>query len=655
MKLKRVHITEFQSIRDSTPFEVGGITSLVGKNEAGKTGVLQAIYRLNPIIEADGRYDVTDDYPRAEVEDYRIALENESREPATVIRATFSLDESELSEITKALGKKVLAAPPELILLKGYGDKNYRFVLAVNGEAGLQHLIKTADLHPDLESQLLGSRKAAEALEILKAAEKTAAGDALSEKLSKISKRGMNGYIFDEFLNDAVPEFVYFDEYYQMRGYENIEALKQRQATKKLQPSDYPMLGLIELARLKLDDLINPQRTQELVNKLEGAGNYLSKRVLQYWSQNKHLAMRFDVRPARPGDPVGMTAGTNIWASVYDSRHRVTTSLGARSQGFVWFFSFLAWYSQLQKENKPLIMLLDEPGLFLHAKAQMDLLNYFEKELGSGHQLIYTTHSPFMVDPAHWDRARIVQDKGIDTTDPLPPDQEGTKVFADVLEASSDSLFPLQAALGYEIHQTLFIGPNTLIVEGPSDLLYLGTMSSVLERDGREGLSEKWTITPVGGAEKVPTFVALIGAQRDLNLATIIDIDKANEQTVESLYKRKLLQKKRVSTYAEFTGTKYADVEDMFDEGFYLGLVNAEYKGALGKPLKEDDLTSKRPRIVTKLADHFEKNPMKQGGFNHFRPARYFAENATALRPKLADETLNRFEAAFKKLNGLLG
>lgn len=654
MKLSRVHVTEFQSIRDSTPFDVGNTTCLVGKNESGKTAVLQALYRLNPVIEAEGRYDVTDDYPRSDVEDYRIQVESKKRAPATVIRATFTLEKEETEAIAAEVGEETLTGP-ELTLSKGYGNKHYSFTLAADEKAGLHHLVKHAGLPTDLEGKLANVTKAADALTVLAGSEQTSAVEQLIATLKKISDRGMNGYILDRFLHNRVPEFVYFDEYYEMHGHENIETLKQRQASNQLGPSDYPMLGLIELARLNLDDLLNPHRTQELVNKLEGAGNYLSNRVLKYWSQNKHLAMRFDVRPARPGDPPEMRTGTNIWASVYDSHHKVTTILGTRSRGFVWFFSFLAWYSQLQRKNEPLIMLLDEPGLFLHAKAQKDLLDYFEQELGSAHQVIYTTHSPFMVDPRHWERARIVQDKGIDTFEPLPPDQEGTKVFADVLEATSDSLFPLQAALGYEIHQTLFIGPNSLIAEGVSDLLYLQTMTGILEQDGREGLSEKWTITPVGGADKVPTFVALIGAQYSQNLATLIDIVKGTEQTIENLYKKKLLAKKKVLTYADFTGTKYADAEDMFEVDFYLGLVNEEYKSSLTKPVTSNDLTVKGPRIVPRLDAYFASNPMKDGAvFNHYRPARLFAERAGSLKAQLSEDTLKRFEKAFKKLNSLL-
>lgn len=245
---------------------------------------------------------------------------------------------------------------------------------------------------------------------------------------------------------------------------------------------------MIELARLDLDKVIAPKRTQELKNKLESAVNRLTKKILDYWSQNKHLQMRFDIRPACPEDPLEMRAGTNIWGEVYDTRHCVSTGLGSRSRGFVWFFSFIAWYSQIQKNQDNVILLLDEPGLALHGKAQGDLLRYFEQELKPNHQVIYSTHSTFMVEPNHFERVRIVQDKSIDE-ESLPREKQGTKVIDNIFEASNDSIFPLHGALGYDIHQTLFVGANNLLVEGASDILYIQAMSALLEREEREGLS----------------------------------------------------------------------------------------------------------------------------------------------------------------------
>jgi predicted ATPase len=421
-----------------------------------------------------------------------------------------------------------------------------------------------------------------------------------------------------------------------------------------LQRSDHPLLGLISIARLKLEDLLNVKRTLELTNTLEGAGNHLSRQILKYWSQNKHLQMKFDVREAKPEDPPHMRSGVNIWGKVYDSVHWATTELGSRSRGFVWFFSFLAWYEDVKRRGENVILLLDEPGLSLHGMAQADLLRYIENELKPYHQVIYTTHSPFMVDPTHFERVRIVQDKGIDATEPLPKEEDGTKVLTDILDASDDSLFPLQGALGYAIHQTLFVGPNCLIVEGPADLLFLKGMSSIVEREGKEGLSPKWTIVPVGGSGKVPTFVALLASQKGLTVATLLDIQASDRQTVEGLYKRKLLQKKRVLTYADFTQTGEADVEDMFERSFYLSLVNAEYGGALQRPITESDLNTQIPRVLKSLEVVFQQQPLKQGSFGHFRPARYFSEHLDVLARNLSTTTKDRFGKAFERLNTLL-
>jgi len=469
-----------------------------------------------------------------------------------------------------------------------------------------------------------------------------------------IKSNGLIMYIYNKFLKKFLPKFMYFDEYYVMTGQENIESLKKRMSQNELKESDYPLLGLIELARLNLDQLQSPERTEGLINNLEGASNHLSNKVLKYWSQNKNLHMRFDVRIARPADPPGMTSGSNIWARIDDSKRRVSTSLGTRSRGFVWFFSFLAWFDQQQRKNQPLILLLDEPGLFLHGTAQADLLRYIETELKGNLQVIYTTHSPFMVDPNHFERVRIVQDKSMDSDKPLQPDEEGTKVITDILEATEDSLFPLQGALGYEIYQSLFIGPNNLVVEGVSDLLYLQAMSYFLDSCGREKLSNKWIVTPVGGSDKVPTFVALLGSQKGLKIATLIDLQKNDTQKIEGLYKRKLLNKKNVLTYADFVGNSEADIEDMFSIDFYLKLVNAEYSEELKSPIKLEMIPAKEVRIIQKLENIFTKITRNNIQFNHYRPARYFAENITALGNSIPTETLNRFEETFKTLNSLL-
>lgn len=653
MKLTKVRITDFQSVHDSTEFSVGDVTCLVGKNEAGKTALLKAICRLNPIVETDGSFDATDDYPRSSVSDYEEEVLAGRREQATVVHAVYELEPEDVAAVKGTYGPDCFDGDaPAVTLVKGYGNQLEVSNLDVNYKDVLSYLLEAANLPQQVASELSQLDSVSDMVKVLSEAEQTDAVQSLTPILQGIAEYGLFQFIFDETLKGRLPKFLYFDEYYQMKGQDNLDALKRRVDNNALEESDHPLIGLIDLAGLKLDELVSPSRTEALIARLEAAENRLTQKVLTYWSQNKHLRMKFDIRPAQSGDGPGMNKGTNILGRIQDTKHMVSTPLRTRSRGFVWFFSFLAWYSKLQKEGENLILLLDEPGLSLHAKAQEDLLRYFDEELKFHHQLLYTTHSPFMVDPKHFGRVRIVQDRSIEAdSDDLPEEMQGTKVLTDVLEATPDSLFPLQGALGYEIHQSLFIGPNCLVVEGTSDLLYIQTMSAILQERGHRGLSAEWTITPVGGADKVPTFVALIGAQTKLNIAVLVDFQKKDRQSLENLYKSKLLREKQLMTFADFTDGSEADIEDMFAPEFYLELVNREF----GSSVQLSELSVIHPRILYRIEEHLKNHPLPGGTtFNHFRPARYFSENLGSLRAELNDETFDRFQQAFDVLNQLL-
>ncbi len=649
MRLAKVRITNFQSVQDSNEFEIDEVTCLVGKNEAGKTALLKALYRLNPIVESHGSY-TSDDYPRQSVSDYEDDVKSGRRKPANVVQATYALDSDDIDTITKIYGPRCIKdEAPTIDIYKGYSNKITFSGLDIAENEAIKHIVDDAGLPQDVLNKLCGLT-VQEMIDILEKAESTEAVQKLTPTLKDISEHGILELVHG-IINERLPKFLYFDEYYQLRGQENLHALMQRRSNGNLRDSDQPLLGLISLARLNLEQMVEPRSTETLIARLEAAENMLTKKVLPHWSQNRHIRMTFDIRPAQPNDPDGMNSGTNIWGRVRDTRRMVTTALGSRSRGFVWFFSFLAWYSKTRKEEENLILLLDEPGLSLHAKAQADLLRYFEKELQPHHQLIYTTHSPFMVDPKRFDRVRIVQDLSIEENpDDLTEDEQGTRVITEVLDATSDSLFPLQGALGYDIHQTLFVGPNCLIVEGVSDLLYIQTISVILQEQGKDGLNNDWTITPVGGADKVPTFVALIGAQTNLNIAVLIDYQKKDQQNMENLYKRKLIRKKNVFTYAEYVERNEADIEDMFDLAFYLKLVDEAFGASI-----DDSSLPQGPRIVRHLERYLTNNPLPNGAhFNHYRPAFYFSKNVSTLADELTESELIRFQRAFDALNKLL-
>jgi hypothetical protein len=651
MKLKSVQIGSYKCIRKPCTFDVSDITCLVGKNESGKTAILEALYRLNPIIAEQASFDVDDDFPRIDVEDYRLEVEGGQREPAIVTRATFSLEEADLAELEKDFPG--ILARPELVLSKGYRNELYA-ELVVNDELAVENLLKSAHLDPQVMKALARCSSLAELAEALKAPEYEASAKELLALVGQIQEKGLLDYLYSRYLEQRVPKFLYFDEFYQMEGHVNIQALRQRQQENRLLDSDYPFLGLIDLARLDLQEIDNPKRALERDNRLEGASNHLTRRLMKYWSQNRYLEMRFDIRPALPDDPEGMQSGTNLWGHVYNSRQKVKTLLGRRSKGFVWFFSFLAWFSQQKKRGIPIILLLDEPSLFLHAAAQRDLLRFLEDESKSGQQVIYTTQSPHMIDPLHLDRVRIVEDKGAEAEEAVLAGGGGTQVYADVLEASRESILPLQGALGHALHRELFPAGSLLAVSGIPELLFLKGMSGLLWAQGRTGLDPRWSITPVGGAQNLPVFVALLEPGSERIMAFLAGSSGSANGPLEDMLRRNLLRKQNVVFLTDFTQTSAADIEDMLEPDFYLGLVNGAYGELLARPVSKGHLRG-GGRMRELLERHLVTAPLKNGArFDPFLPARYFVENSARLEREIPKDSLGRFEKAFQAVNALL-
>src|ERR1017187_4109369 len=142
MLLKRFHLREYQSIRDSNAVDIGDITCLVGKNEAGKSAVLKALYRLNPITAGDDKFDVTDDYPRSRVTEYEQMIRSGKHPHVVVTEALFSIETDELKPVEEHFGAGVL---PEsaLILSRGYENRT-DFILKTDEKAAGATLVGRA-------------------------------------------------------------------------------------------------------------------------------------------------------------------------------------------------------------------------------------------------------------------------------------------------------------------------------------------------------------------------------------------------------------------------------------------------------------------------------------------------------------------------------
>lgn len=432
-----------------------------------------------------------------------------------------------------------------------------------------------------------------------------------------------------------MPKFLYYDEYYELPSEIEIKKLQTEQLEEeKLKTSK----ALFDLADINIDELVNDDDYEPYKAELEATSNQITSTLFDYWKTNTNLRVEFDIQKqivTRPNNTKEVNPILKI--RVFSQKYQMSLPLASRSKGFNWFFSFIVWFSKIQEDkDSNYILLLDEPGLNLHATAQEDLRRFLE-DLSANYQVIYTTHSPFMVDPNRLERVRTVLE-----TD------KGTRISDSIQEKDPDTLFPLQAALGYDIAQNLFINKNNLLIEGPADLLYLSAISEYLHGAGRAGLKEDVTLVPVGGLDKVTAFISLLRGQK-LNIACLLDTftDQKGKARVQDLIQQKIIKEKNVRFFDEFTdtGATSADIEDLFTKAEYLKLFNPAFPDY--KNLKVGDLDTKKERILEQI-----NATLGIKRFNHYKPAYELAKKGLTEKT-LSDATLEKFEKMFKEINKL--
>lgn len=640
MKLLSARIQNYKCVDDSDVFTVDQMTCLVGKNESGKTALLQALYKLNPVLEVDANFDELE-YPRSRDDD--------GPSDTNVVTTRWELGELDRDALRELFGEAADSIA-QVGVTKGYDNKR-EWEIEIDSAKIAAWYIASADLYEEEREAINNSATPADLLAALSSFEEP--GPNIQKLQERINQNIPAGDVLGTavaVLEKRLPRFVYFSEYYMLPGRVSInEITAKTQGQGKLTLPDRVFMALLELANVGIADIKDATTLESLIAKLERVSNRITRQIFEYWSQNRHLKVLVRCDRARSGDPAPFNDGYVVQTRIENLRHGSTVNFDERSRGFVWFFSFLIWFSQVRKTyGNNLIILLDEPGLNLHARAQADLLRYMREKLCPLSQVVYSTHSPFMVDPDDLLCVRTVED--VTVGDVIV----GTKVGDKSLSADADTLFPLQAALGYDITQTLFVGKHTLLVEGPSDLLYLKWMSRELQLENRMGLDPRWMISPCGGIAKVSSFLALFGSH--LHVAVLADFHDSEKRKVRDIRESKLLRAGHVLTAEVYADQAEADLEDLFGRDTYVALVNQCYglKGKDGLPAKPR--SNVQARVVKEVEDHFCLLPPEIPGFDHFAPAAYAVENAHSLRTSLPryEIALERFERLFVDINALL-
>lgn len=636
MRLTNVQITNFRPVEDSGNFGIeADVTCLVGKNESGKTATLQALYRLNP-IESSQTFDEDIDFPAKRTRDRR---NYRPKQRIPVVKATFELTDEEAGRLEAEFGPNVLRSR-SVTYTKGYRAATSGVTYDLDEQQLVAHL--TGQLDPTSRSKLGHHDTVEDFSAALRGLDDRPT--AVNELLEQLDNWGGTGWeCVHSVLQPKLPAFVYFDDYDSMPGKVSIPDLIRKRDQNLLTRGEQALLSLLDIAGAELEDFMQNENHERLQRAIENASASISREVFTYWSQNKELAVKLTVMQPEAGAPAPLNEGPILWIRVWNDRHQASVPFDERSRGFVWFFSFLAYFTNLENGQDDLILLLDEPGLSLHARAQEDLLRLIDERLAPKHQVIYTTHSPFMVSADHFNRVRTVIDQ----------DGSGTEVSAEIFKADEDTAFPLYGAMGIGMTQSLFIGEHTLLLEGPSDLIYLDVLSDALTEQARTGLDPRWVKTPIGGSGKLSTFATLLGANK-LNVAVLIDSSTKDTGAIRRLRDNDQLSAGGLLEISDFIGTKNADIEDLFGKDFYLELVNRAYAVHLPKKLTKSSLKSKDPRLVRQIEVHFQENDIAGGKFDHYKPAARLLREAPELVPMISNDTLTAAENLFKKINELL-
>ncbi|MGK5034685.1 AAA family ATPase [Janthinobacterium sp. LB3P118] len=661
MRLLSFRVRNYRSINDSGEISAARITALLGRNESGKSNLLRALHSLNP-IEGFRALNPIKDFPR-----HRRLEECIDNTP--VLSTTWELNDDDKYALLELLPRATSVA--QLTIGRTYGgirtvgfpelksipfdeadikNKVKKVAAAVRAVAQKQEDPTTLDTAADVFETATSITKTREtwatvAEPAFKSLRTTLAGadaeltDKQEELLSEIEELAENITGDKDAQQKArswavttIPKFIYIDEYPDLAGHQDIAAYIQRKSQSQLNDSDKNFEKLCKVAGLDPEGLqtLLGQNDHETRNQLVNrASAVVTAEIKRLW-KDRALKIRFNL------DAHHLDTIISDPTSTYD----VEINLNERSRGFQWFFAFYIAFSADtdggHAENA--VILLDEPGLYLHAKSQSDLLRHFDVDFSN--QILYSTHSPFMVPTHALDSVRTVN----------IAEGAGTTVTNDPT-GDAKTLFPLQAALGYDLAQSLFIGPNNLIVEGVTDFWIMSAVSAYMIETNRTSLNPTLTMTPAGGAQKVSYMVALLTSE-SLNVLVLLDTERDSKATKAELLKSRLIREQNVVFVSEAfsPAPNEADIEDLLDPAIYESLVTESYSAELkGRTLS---LNANIPRIARRIETGLSDLGI---AFHKTRPTRLFLKKMASEPEKiLSDQSLIQFETLFELINSRL-
>ena len=374
LKLIGAHATNYRNILDSNQVEIGQLTCLVGKNEAGKSAFLKALEGLWSTDSSFRQYNKITNYPRQNLAEYG---KTHGDEEAVVMTATWRLEGADTKAVEAELGAGFVQSDVFKVY-KTYEQGYTTWNIKVDETKCLAHLVANCGLSPEDKAVIGEARNTVRAYESLKAlATRNTPQEMLFKQIAGFREHSALLHAID-MISKRMPKFMYFSHWDRMNGELSINKIRlDKQQGSEMSSGDRVFLDFLEYAGTTLDELVATTQFEELNARCEAAALKITNQIFDYWTQNDELKIKVVLSEGKQGDPAPFNAGPVARARVENNLHGVTVPFSERSAGFIWFFSFLVKFAQIKKNHGNVILLLDEPGLTLHGTAQLDLLRYF--------------------------------------------------------------------------------------------------------------------------------------------------------------------------------------------------------------------------------------------------------------------------------------
>jgi energy-coupling factor transporter ATP-binding protein EcfA2 len=618
MRLIKFKAQNFRSVVDSGWIDAEQVTALIGVNESGKTNLLLPLWKLNPAREGEIR--PTSDYPKG-----NYAAVREKPEEFWFIHAYFDVDEladqiADLTGLDRTLINVAHVAknfageffvdfpnyrPPTTATA---ADLTAQIDRASSEISAMSPLAKESSLKDDMLASFKEANRSLSADEkhdadvianlIAKLKEEVPEAVALTssigprfalllETLGSIEARlrapapaevaGVRDLILK-----ALPRFVYYSNYGNLDSEiylpHVVENLKRNDLGAREAAKARTLRVLFSFVRLKPEEILElgrdfeapdnrtptPEEITAIATKkrertilLNSAGTDLTKRFRDWWKQGDYT---FEFQA--DGDHF------RIWVS--DRRRPEKVELEDRSSGLQWFLSFyLIFLVESSRDHRNAILLLDEPGLSLHPLAQRDLSAFFENLAGTN-QIIYTTHSPFLVDADMLDRVRKV----------YVGDDGSTLASADLRIGSDDprksgATYAIYSALNMNVAESILYNCQPVIVEGPSDQHYLATIKVLLIASKRISPKREIVFPPSHGANNAKVVASILSGKDEVLPSMLLDGDTAGKKMARDL-QNGLYQsdKGKIKTTDAYAGFENSEIEDLFPTAFIANVVD---------------------------------------------------------------------------------